>query len=215
MIDDPRGVAERWPDSRLRALATVATIVTETPWALRPAHAAGLSDDELLHAIALSAYFGHLNRIADATAVPLDYRVRREPAHAEPATPALSPAPAPLARSSRRSLDARPATAAALTAWSDHVLERDAPLPRGVRSAIATHVRALLGAGRPGHASFAERPVLELASTLTLAPWRLGASAFAPLRPALDDAMLFDVCVVASTVGVEARIEVALAALDA
>ena len=54
-------------------------MVTEEPRTLSRAHHdraidAGLSDDDILHAILLSAYFGHLNRIADAVAVPLDYR---------------------------------------------------------------------------------------------------------------------------------------------
>src|ERR1700729_250454 len=67
-------------DARQRALVELVQLVTVTPWALdRAAHArwlaAGLTDDDVLHAIALSSYFGHLNRIADAVAVPLDYVV--------------------------------------------------------------------------------------------------------------------------------------------
>ena len=58
-------------------------------------HAAGLDDAELLHAIALSAYFGHLNRIADAVAVPLDYDVRTSRRIADPRRP-VPAAPAPL-----------------------------------------------------------------------------------------------------------------------
>ena len=98
VIADPRAVAARWPDLRLRMLADLATLVTEAPWSLSGAildraHRAGLGEDDVLHVIALAAYFGHLNRIADAVAVPLDYQVRHQPPHAEPATPALEPSP--------------------------------------------------------------------------------------------------------------------------
>src|SRR4029079_12915034 len=101
VIADAHAVATRWADSRQRILAEIAAVVTEKPWALSTRHHArsrdaGLSDDELLHAIALASFFGHLNRIADAVAVPLDYTVRYLPPHAEPATPPFHRAPAPI-----------------------------------------------------------------------------------------------------------------------
>ena len=49
------------------------------------AHRAGLSDEDVLHVITLASYFGHLNRIADAGQAPLDYTVKLEPPHADPA----------------------------------------------------------------------------------------------------------------------------------
>src|ERR1700760_4401934 len=61
---------------RQRALIELVRLVTATPWALSREHRArwsALGDDDLVHAIALSSYFGHLNRIADAVAIPLDY----------------------------------------------------------------------------------------------------------------------------------------------
>jgi hypothetical protein len=107
VLADPRAVAARWPAPRLRVLAELACTVTEAPWALSSGHrtraaAAGLSDDELLHAVALSAFFGHLNRVADATGVALDYQVRYPPPAAEPATPPLARAPVQIGRASCR-----------------------------------------------------------------------------------------------------------------
>src|SRR6185295_19034111 len=97
----PRAVAARWPEPRVRSLAELAATVTEAPWRLsrgvhERARDAGLTDDDVLHAIALAAYFGHLNRIADAVAVPLDYDVRHVPPRAEPAVPPLLAAPHPV-----------------------------------------------------------------------------------------------------------------------
>lgn len=201
-------------------LAEIATVVTEAPWALSRdhrarSHIAGLSDDELLHAIALAAFFGHLNRIADAVAVPLDYEVRHRPPHAEPATPALPRAPALRHGGPALAIDARPATAAALAAWREYILAR-APENR----AIAAWVAALLGDGAavPDDAGPApdDAPALRaLVEQVTLAPWRLDDDAFAPLRAAgRDDAAVFSVCAAASTFGVMSRIRVALIALS-
>src|ERR1700677_642981 len=93
VIADPRALSERATDPVVRVLVHLAQRVTETPWLLsgrerEQAHAAGLDDTALLHAVLLSAYFGHLNRIADAVGVDLDYSVTIAPLHAEPATPA-------------------------------------------------------------------------------------------------------------------------------
>ena len=214
MIADPRAVAARWPEARVRILAELAVIVTETPWL--PAPVTGLTDDEVLHAIALSAYFGHLNRIADAVGVPLDYTVRHLPPHAEAATPPLGSASRTVLANLDR-LAKRGPTALALVAWRDHVFERDAPLAHRQRAMIARHVGALLGHAVAGATptSSIDAELVELAEVVTLAPWKLGSSVFAPLRAAgYDDAALFDACVVASTAGVLSRITVALATLD-
>jgi alkylhydroperoxidase family enzyme len=219
VIADPRAVAARWRDPRRRMLSEIAMLVTEAPWTLSPehrgrSHSAGLSDEDLLHAIALSAFFGHLNRIADAVGVPLDYEVQHQPPPAEPATPALPRAPMLCRGSPVLAIDARPATAAALAAWRDHVLAR-APENR----AIAAWVAELLGDGdaascAPGPAvpdAAAKRALIE---QITLAPWRLDEAAFAPLRAlGRDDAAVFDLCAAASTFGVMSRIRVALIAL--
>lgn len=228
MIADPRAVASRWPDPRRRMLAELAAVVTETPWALSPGHHlrardAGLSDDDLLHAIALSAYFGHLNRIADAVGIALDYEVQHAPPHAEPAVPPLPRAPAPRRGTPMLAIESRPATAAALAAWRDHVVARS---PASLQ--IAGWVAELLGDGgqapgggdpvpgggdpAPGGGEPALRALVE---QVTLAPWRVGDASFAPLRAiGHDDAALFDACAAASSFGVFSRIRVALIALD-
>lgn len=110
MIDDPH---TRIADPRLAEIADVARTVTVAPWTLRRGT---LPADDLLHVIALSAYFGHLNRIADAVAIPLDYEVQRLPPHADPSVPALAPAPHAVAGRPVIELAARPATRDALEA---------------------------------------------------------------------------------------------------
>jgi len=197
-------------------LAELASVVSLAPWQLSPGHRgrardAGLSDDDLVHAIALSALFGHLNRIADAVAVALDYEVRQLPPHAEPATPPLQPAPAPgagRAAAPGLTIESRPATAAALAEWRDYLIAK-----RPVNLQIAAWVAALVGESGP--APDGGEPALRaLVEQVTLAPWRLGEPSFAPLRAlGLDDAALFDTCAAASSFGVFSRIRVALAAL--
>lgn len=195
-------------------LAEVASVVTETPWALSPGHharvrEAGLSDDELLHAIALAAFFGHLNRIADAVAVPLDYEVRHLPPHAEPATPPLGPAPRVRRGTPALAIESRPATAAALAAWRDYLVARDP-----VNHSIAAWVAALLGDGDGEPVPDDESPLRRLVEQVTLAPWQLGDPSFAPLRAiGYDDAAVFAVCAAASSFGVFSRLQVALVAL--
>lgn len=221
---DPRAVAEHWPDPRLRALADLALQVTVAPWELSRGHlfraqAAGLTDDEVLHAIALAAYFGHLNRIADAVDIPLDYEVRHAPPAPDRAAPAFEASPVPRAGRQLIELARRPATATALAAWRKYSFERDAPLTRRQRTVIARWVAEWLGDGgisspRDLTANPLDEALRCLAEIVTLAPWRLDEAAFVPLREAgFNDAELFDVCATASSAGVFSRIEVALISL--
>lgn len=208
----------------MRALAELAVIVTVEPWALSRTHheawlAGGLTDEDILHAIMLSAYFGHLNRIADAVAVPLDYVVQLPVPVADPTVPAL--APSPIAVTGRPAIDParRPATVAAIAAWRTYVFDRDAPLSRRQRTVIARWVSHYLGDGGISSpddltANPIDSALRELAEVVTLAPWQLGDASFATLRShGLDDAALFDACAVASSAGTFSRITVALAAL--
>ena len=224
MIADPRTL--RCDDPRLQALADLATIVTEAPWALdrahhARAHSAGLSDEDVLHAIALASYFGHLNRIADAVAVPLDYQVRHVPRPPDPATPPFAVAPIPIVGRPAIELARRPITAAALADWRNYTFHRDRPLPRRQRVLIARWVARWLGDGGispPGDltANPIDDALRALAEQVTLAPWQLDDRSYAPLRAVgFDDAALFDVVATASSAGVLSRIEVALAALGA
>ena len=209
----------------MRVLAELAVLVTREPWSLarahrEQAHEAGLTDDDLLHAITLSAYFGHLNRVADAVAVPLDYDVSRMPPPADPTSPALSPSP--IAITARAAIDVakRPATAAAFAAWRTYVFDRDAPLARRQRTVIARWVALWLGdGGISDPADLTINPLddalRDLAEHVTLAPWKLTDASYTRLRQAgFDDAQLFDAVVVASTAGMFSRISVALGALS-
>ncbi len=220
MTIDPRAVAARWPDARRRALAALTVTVTEAPWTLDGAAksalaAAGLDDDAVLHAVALAAYFGHLNRIADATGVPLDYAVTTPPPATEPAVPPLATAPAPVTRAASLTLAQRPATAAALAAWTDDLFARDpAYLPRATRADVIATVAAWLGAPTAPPAAPLDPDVHDLVALVALAPWQLADASFAALRArGWDDAALFDLCAVTSTATVTARIDVALRAL--
>jgi alkylhydroperoxidase family enzyme len=225
VLADPRAVAARWPEPRPRALAELTRAVTEAPWELSRAHhararAAGLDDDDVLHAIAQAAFFSHLNRIADAVGVALDYIVRREPPPPERAIPPFLAAPEPVTGAPALELARRAPTAAALAAWMDHVARPSPALDGYRRAMIATRVGRLLGdatgdaAPRAGADAATDRALLELADRITLAPWTLDAASYAPLRAAgFTDRDVFDACAVASSAGVFSRIEVALIAL--
>jgi len=222
VIADPLAAQAALP--RREALLDIARLVTIEPWTLsrtklKQWHDAGLTDDDVLHAIALSSYFGHLNRIADATAVPLDYDVRNVPAHADPSTPPWPEAPKLVTGRAAIDLASRPATATALTEWKTYMFHRDAPLTRRQRTLVVRHVASWLGDGgisSPADltANTLDDALRALAQTVTLAPWQLSDDSYAPLRAAgFDDAALFDVVATATSAGVFSRIAVALAAL--
>jgi alkylhydroperoxidase family enzyme len=206
-------------------IAELAVTVTETPWALTRqhlmrAHKADLSDDDVLHVIALASYFGHLNRIADAVQAPLDYTVKLEPPHADPTVAPWPAAPALVAGRPAIELGRRPTTANALTDWRNYIfLSHDAPITRRQRTLIARWVATWLGdGGISPPTDLTVNPLDDalrsVAEVVTLAPWKLSDETFAPLRErGFDDAAIFDVCATATSAGVFSRIEVALAAL--
>jgi len=212
-----------------RAIADLARVVTEAPWTLRSddlarLHAAGLDDDTVLHVLALAAFFGYLNRVADAVGIELDYDVAEPPPTPDPDTPPL-PRPDPeewpfVYR--RRSVDVpqREGLAELLAAWREHAIERDAPLSRGQRGLLTRIAAEAVGdlEGMRAPAASVEMPLdRELAAyadTLCRAPWRLGAEALRPLRElGLDDVALFDVIATAAYASFSSRLAVALAAL--
>jgi alkylhydroperoxidase family enzyme len=222
VIDQPRTLALHEP--RLATLARLVIAVTEAPYGLsqadhESANRGGLTDDEVMHAIALSAFFGHLNRIADAVAIPLDYDTVLQVPKADPSQPALRPAPATQVGRHALELTRRPATASALAQWRTYAFERDAPLTRRQRTLIARWVARWLGDGSISPpedltANPLDDALRELAEQITLAPWRLCDRSFDKLRDAgFDDVGLFDVCATTSSAGVFSRIEVALVTL--
>lgn len=230
MIADPRALARSAPEPRTRVLAHLSCAVTEAPWALGPAdlvqaRAVGLVDEEILQVVLLASLFGHLNRVADAVGIELDYRVVHAPPAAVPATPPY-PRPAPSQRpllEGGRALELamRPAAVEALAAWQHHALLRDAPLDRRQRALIRSTVAERLGdrsvADPIAPASALDEELVRAAEETTLTPWRLGAATVARLRSAglPDDAAVFDALATAAACTAFSRIPVALAALGA
>jgi len=215
-------VGEHCHDDRQRALVELVRRVTTAPWTLSHGDrlrwtAAGLHDDDLLHAIVLSAYFGHLNRIADAVGVPLDYTVEIPAPAPDPAQPPLPAAPAPITGRRAIELELRPATDGALASWRSYIAQKTGPLAPGARAQIADWVATWLGDGSAPRAADAgpfDAELHALVERVTLAPWRLGDAAFQPLRArGFDDATLFDACATATSAGMFSRIAVALMAL--
>jgi alkylhydroperoxidase family enzyme len=224
LIADPHLVATTWSDPKLRAIAAIAIQLAVAPWAmsrglLERGHAAGLTDEHVVQIIYLGALFGHLNRIADAVAVPLDYAVQLEPPRADPTVPALAAPLQPIVGRPALDLSRRATTAAAIAEWRRYMFDRDAPLTRRQRTVIARWVAAWLGDGGispPGDLTVnpLDDALMQLSRIVTLAPWQLSAASFGALRAAgFDDAAVFDACATASTAGVLSRIEVASIAL--
>ena len=224
MLADPRAIGSHWPQPRTRSLVELTITVTEAPGKLTRAHydraiEAGLSDDDILQAILLAAYFGHLNRIADAVAVPLDYQVRHLPPPVDPSVAALPPATEPIVGKHAIEVSKRPSTAAALADWRGYIFARDTPLTRRQRTLIARWVALWLGDGGISTPTDMTGNPLDdalraVAEKITLAPWQLASETFAPLRAAgFTDEVLFDICATASSAGMFSRIEVALIAL--
>lgn len=224
MIEDPRHAAR---DPRTRALSGLAQLVTEAPWRLEQgdlsrAHAAGVDEATVLHVVMLSAFFGYLNRVADAVGIELDYDVAVRPPPPDPTTP---PWPRPDRRDWPDPRGSRPfevtmraGAAEALASWSEQVMERDAPLSRAERLLISRTAAQTVGdASLPPPeeaASARDRALVAFTDTISLAPWRLGAAALAPLRAAgLDDAGVFGVISVAAFTNFASRLDVALTAL--
>lgn len=222
---DPRAVADRHADSKIRALVRLTVSVTEQPWAMRRTDLLravddGLDQAEFLHAVLQTSLFGHFNRIADAVGVDLDYPDSFGAPHVEPATPPyLWPDSTPDADAPRPiELSSRPGAVELATAWERYALDRDAPLTRRQRAVIGSAVAARLGDASVATAApdtDLEGALVDLADLVTLAPWRLVPRAYEALRALglSDDETVFDAVATASSLGVFSRIRVTLAAL--
>jgi alkylhydroperoxidase family enzyme len=224
VLEDPRALAAGAPDLRLRVIAEIAIAVTEAPWSLSRDHltrayAATLSDEDVLQVIALTSYFGHLNRIAEVVGVPLDYDVTLIVSPADRARPAWACAPGLLAGKPALDLARRPQTHAALAGWRQYAFYRDAPLTRRQRTLLARWVAYWIGdGGISPPTDLTTNPhddaLRAFAEGVTLGPWLVSEAHLAPLRAAgFDDDALFDATATITSAGVFSRIEVALAAL--
>lgn len=231
MITDPRTVEKQAPEPETRALCHLARLITLAPWTLgahdlAQARTAGLRDEAILQVVLLAAFFGHLNRIADAVGIELDYRVHNHPPPADPHTPPYArPAPSSFVdtRASRGlDLSLRPGIAELLETWQSYALQRDEPIDRRQRAIIANAVAQRLGDGETLHVAQPEsRSPLDAAliitsDEITLAPWRLGATTIERLRTAglTEDTAIFDAIATATACTTFSRIRVALAALS-
>ncbi len=210
----------------MQALVELAIAVTLAPWTLRTehrvrAHTSGLTDDDILHAVLQSAYFNHLNRIADVVAQPLDYTVRHLPPAVNREVPARAPAPSVVGGPYAIDPAGRAATWHALETWRDYILDHDERsgskrLPQSRRLVIASHVARLVGSDDDVAAptDALDRLLVDLATQVALRPWSITDLTLAPLRAlCLPDATLFDACATASAIDTHARVLVALRAL--
>lgn len=222
VIGDPRGLDV---GPREKALAGIASLVTEAPWTvdagdLDRLRAAGLRDDEIVQAVTIAAVFNHLTRAADATGVEPDYAsalprmvvdAARDPLPRPP--PDAWPTPAP-----RLPLSLRPALEEALVRWRSYartptprlsardraVLARTSAHGTCDAAGVAEHAEAVPGTPREqALAAFAER--------LTLTPWRMRPDDLDALRAhGLDDRSLLEAIAVVGFQNMESRVRLAL-----
>ncbi len=212
---------------RQRALAGLATLVTEVPWTvvgedLARVRAAGVSEEGVVQAVTIAALFNHLTRVADATGVEPDYAsplprlqidTRREPVP----RPERAKWPAPPA-SPRLPLSLRPVTQAALERWGAFMRMPTEALSARERAvlgrATAFHLcdeagLAAWGDAQPG--TEREATLAAFAETLTVAPWRLTEASLTPLRRlGLEDRDLLHAICVVGYQNVESRLRLVL-----
>lgn len=194
---------------RERALAGLATLMTEAPWLvtvddLARLRATGVSDEGLEQALTIAGFFNYVTRVADATGIEPDYP---SPLPRLSVDAAREPLPRPdrarwpaTARAPVPALPLREGTRAALDRWRAYAMERDAPLSRREREVLARVVAELLcdsGAcdvlGEADPRTPREHALAAYATALTLTPWRMGAADLAPLRAlGLEDRALLD-----------------------
>lgn len=224
MLRDP---ATAGATARERALAGLASVVTEAPWTvdagdLGRLSAAGLRDDEIVQAVSIAAVFNHLTRVADATGIEPDYTtslprlavdVAREPLPRP--DPGAWPRPAP-----RLPLSLRPATEAAVAAWRAYAFAPSAGLSARERT-LAARVAAFHTADAAGVAAHAgatpesprEAALAAFAERLTLAPWRVAPADLDALRAhGCDDRALLDLIATIGFQNMDSRLTLALGA---
>jgi alkylhydroperoxidase family enzyme len=225
------GAAELRAEPRERALAGLATLLTEAPWTLEPEdldrlRAAGVSEEGIEQAITVAAFFNYFPRVADGTGIEFDYE---SPLPRISIDPTREASPRPLPGTWNPAVDGsrlpvfprRPHAERPLAAWRAYLFERDAPLSRRERKVVARAAAAELcdpGAlacwhdASPGSAR--EEALATYARKLTLTPWAAGARDLEPLRAeGLSDAAILDVITLAAHQNAISRMHHGLAAL--
>jgi alkylhydroperoxidase family enzyme len=196
-----------------RALAGLCNVMAEAPWTidrgdLERLHAAGLGDDEIVHAVVLSAYFNYLNRVADGIDLDWDYTSplpRYDKQVERAAVPRPPQAEWPAGGGLGLSIGVRPASAAAVPVWRRLVMEREGGIGVERRAIVARAAAAALcdrsGSGSEPvnvsvnvHVNDPEPALRELSRKLTLTPWAMTENDVASLRRiGLDDRAILDV----------------------
>jgi alkylhydroperoxidase family enzyme len=210
---------------RERALAGLASLITEAPWTvddddLDRVRAAGVSDEGVVQAVTVAAMFNHLTRVADATGVEPDYasplpRIEVDASRA----PLPRPDPAEIRpRTPRLSLSLRPRTEEAIARWRAHAQTPSAALGAEERAVIgraAAHFTgdaagaASWGDARPETAR--EAALAGFAERLTVAPWRVTDGDLEALRrEGLEDRGLLDVIALVGFQNMDSRVRLAL-----
>lgn len=195
MVRDPSAVSLA---PRQRALAGLATLLTEAPWTMRGddlahVHAAGVSEEGVVQAVTIAALFNHLTRVADATGIEPDYvsplpRIQVDASREPIPRPERAHWPTP-PTAPRLSLALRPATKAVLERWGDYMRTPTQAFPARERAVVGRAVAFQL-CDEVGLAAWDDaRPDTEreaslasFAEVLTVAPWRMTESALTPLR---------------------------------
>jgi hypothetical protein len=214
VVADPRTAGDT---PRRKALVALAVGSAEAPWRLGPADLArardaGLTDLEVVHAIALTGLFGHLNRIADAVEIDLDYEV------IVGVPRAADQAPWPLADEildaprGALSIDLLEGAPAVLAAWREHVMTGDRPLPVEDRVSIVRLVARMLGDAAPPAAPLPPG-VADIVRVGVTRPWALGEALMAA-RARFEPGALFDIASATASATAWSRIDVALRALS-
>jgi alkylhydroperoxidase family enzyme len=216
---------------RQRELARLASLLAETPWAVRDAdlerlRAAGLRDEAIVQAVTIVGIFSHLTRMADATGIELDYesplprlQVDRNRGPVPRPDPARWPVP-PAAP--RLPLALRPNTAEAMAQWRLYIAQPGAGLSAHERAVVARaaayqlcDARGLAAWGDARPETPREQALAAFAEKLTLTPWRMTAADLAPLGNlqggGLDDRGILAVVALVGFQNMDSRVRLALA----
>jgi alkylhydroperoxidase family enzyme len=211
---------------RSRALAGLASLMTEAPWTvddedLDRLRAALGSDEAAAQAVTIVAMFNHHTRVADGTGIEPDYvsplpRIRvdmdREP------LPRPDRASWRAAEKARLPLSLRPRTAEMVARWREYARTPSTALSARDRavvgSVVTLHVCDAAGLDAWGDArpeTDREAALARYAEKLTVTPWRMSDAELAPLRRhGFDDRGLLDVITLVGFQNLESRLRLAL-----